>query len=212
MKSLRCDPFEIGQIPQKLADKIETELLSSKPKWTFEKATCADASKAPKRFGQKLVNDSEKFSLFLYQRNLAIKHKLGTFENDIESGSSANCHEVFKSISPSCYELVQHIRNEYLEQSLTLVRAIANIQVSRPENNSVCAPHFDRDSDTAQSFLYYVNQSDGGTFFSTENGIHSYLPQKGTFLSFKSKILHAGAPPSQNRIRATVNIVFDSLK
>lgn len=57
--------------------------------------------------------------------------------------------------------------------------------------------------------LYYVNDSDGDTFFFDDDGniIDRIKPKKGRIVAFDGKQLHASSSPSEN-IRVAVNINY----
>lgn len=84
-------------------------------------------------------------------------------------------------------------------------------------------PHvdFSLKDDGTTSFLYYVNDSDGDTFFFNETvGTKAEVltinrrenPKKGKSVMFKSNTLHAGSPPRFHKARMIINIVFNKDK
>jgi 2OG-Fe(II) oxygenase superfamily len=81
-------------------------------------------------------------------------------------------------------------------------------------------PHVDfaLEDDGTTSLLYYVNDSDGDTFFFNEKvdtnvevlGINRREnPKKGKSVMFKSNTLHAGSPPRFHKSRIVINFVFN---
>lgn len=58
--------------------------------------------------------------------------------------------------------------------------------------------------------LYYINDSDGPTYFYTESGTvsHRINPKKGTAIIFDGDIMHAGSNPVLNPYRFALNINF----
>lgn len=60
------------------------------------------------------------------------------------------------------------------------------------------------------SVLYYVNDSDGDTFFfdDTMNIIKRVTPKAGAVVIFDSNILHASSPPRKTETRVVINFVL----
>ena len=81
-------------------------------------------------------------------------------------------------------------------------------------------PHVDHatEDDGTTSLLYYVNDSDGDTFFFNEKVDTNVevlsinrreTPKKGKSVMFKSNTLHAGSPPRFHKTRVVLNFVFN---
>ena len=69
--------------------------------------------------------------------------------------------------------------------------------------------------DAGETFLYYVNDSDGDTFFFNESFgspkysvLRRYTPKKGKGVLFDNGIVHASSPPRISECRMTLNFVF----
>jgi hypothetical protein len=80
-------------------------------------------------------------------------------------------------------------------------------------------PHQDSTDEEFSTLLYYVNDSDGNTFFFDSNEIDSksfinlkvedmIYPKIGTGIVFKSNQYHASSNPIKNQRRLVINIVF----
>jgi hypothetical protein len=70
-----------------------------------------------------------------------------------------------------------------------------------------------------KTFLYYLNDSDGDTFFFNEyHGArsvtvkHRQTPVANSGVLFDSDMLHASSPPRTNEYRITINIVLKDFK
>lgn len=59
----------------------------------------------------------------------------------------------------------------------------------------------------AKSFLYYINDSDGDTVFYTDKQIN-VTPKANTGILFDSTIKHRATPPTINKARYVLNIIF----
>lgn len=72
-------------------------------------------------------------------------------------------------------------------------------------------PHLDVDEpDAVYSSIYYVNDSDGDTYFFSDNGeiLYTVTPSKGKMVIFDSNKFHASSSPLKNDYRIVLNIVF----
>jgi hypothetical protein len=110
-------------------------------------------------------------------------------------------------IEPFLSTLELKLENVYRVQSNMLTK-----DGSYPENHYQC-PHVDfaLDDDGTTSLLYYVNDSDGDTFFfdGDRTTINRVTPAKGRAVMFKSNLLHAGSPPKLHKARMIINFVFN---
>lgn len=69
-------------------------------------------------------------------------------------------------------------------------------------------PHSDADEDDGYSFIYYLNDADGDTYFFTGNDeIYTVQPKANTALFFKSNIKHCGSNPRISERRLVLNVV-----
>jgi hypothetical protein len=71
-------------------------------------------------------------------------------------------------------------------------------------------PHVDSFEDGAETFLYYVNTTDAGTYFFDEKAqvVHKQLGVGGTGVLFNSSQNHAGSSPTDQLRRVVLNFVF----
>lgn len=76
-------------------------------------------------------------------------------------------------------------------------------------------PHVDLKYDDGRSVphmvcLYYINDSDGPTYFYSDEGriTHRIEPKKGTAILFDGSIMHAGSNPVNSQYRFAFNINF----
>jgi hypothetical protein len=84
-------------------------------------------------------------------------------------------------------------------------------------------PHVDiglRPGERIKSLVYYVNHSDGDTYFFDQTGptertslnvIRRVSPRRGLAVLFDSDIFHASSSPVQSDKRIVINIVFKLL-
>lgn len=72
------------------------------------------------------------------------------------------------------------------------------------------APHVDYVNLNHKTLLYYVNDSDGDTYFfdDDKNVVEKITPKKGKCILFDGNILHASSSPSKNNRRIVINFNF----
>jgi hypothetical protein len=111
-------------------------------------------------------------------------------------------------------EMVRHI-----EPHIGKVKRIVRIKLNLITKDSgypagfYNAPHIDYIGDNILSFIYYVNDSDGDTFFFNKNDdtlevTERISPKKGSLVYFDSTTVHAGSAPKNNDLRCVVNFNF----
>lgn len=133
-------------------------------------------------------------------------------------GTSANDIKPFVILLKKLEELTGR---KYMDR---ISRVKANLYTRRPDfaEGHYHKPHLDfynkdtKEGDEGEVFLYYVNTSDGDTFFFNEKKIDTEKPTlnkrvphiKGTALLFDNKILHASSNPRISEYRVNINFVF----
>jgi hypothetical protein len=142
------------------------------------------------------------------------------------------CHSFFNNNRPASkyydliYPIVYYISEISNKDYTNKIRRIkANLLTNRNnvKNNAHHFAHVDEPSvynESYLSFLYYVNESDGDTFFFEEfwkNPQPSKLtlqkrisPKKNSGILFNSSQYHASSSPTKSKIRCVINFVFDN--
>lgn len=143
-----------------------------------------------------------------YMVNLLGCHPHGTSANDI------------KQFVPIIYKLEEVTGRPFLKR---IQRIKANLYLKRADYPDNCyqLPHVDmwnaenNTADSGEIFLYYVNDSDGDTFFFNEKfGTDRYTtmetssPKRGKGVLFDNSMVHASSPPRKSEYRITLNFVF----
>lgn len=128
--------------------------------------------------------------------------------------------EYFKYFAPIVGILEQHTGRKYMNR---LFRMKANMYLKQPDypDGHFHTPHvdvYDQETDIigeGEIFLYYVDDSDGDTFFFEERfpspvvtKVGSIGPKKGRGVLFDLQTLHASSPPRLHDRRMTLNFVF----
>jgi hypothetical protein len=112
--------------------------------------------------------------------------------------------------------LIECVIEKYFpeETDLGIIRSKVNIQ---PQQKIVDKdvffnpPHIDPGGIGTIVALYYVEDSDGDTFFFKKNGEISrrISPQKGKLVLFDGSIYHASSPPQDHKSRIVINTNID---
>ena len=92
------------------------------------------------------------------------------------------------------------------------IRSKINFQTHTNDSgyNHINPPHIDMNLNH-HVMLYYVNESDGDTFFFDDDGklLKRVTPKKGRLVYFNGDIYHAGSNPIKYRERIVININLD---
>jgi hypothetical protein len=113
-------------------------------------------------------------------------------------------------VSPIAFKFVEQLDEDYIA-----VKAKMNINFPNHKfgiDNHYC-PHVDFNDTNCITAIYYVNDSDGDTFFFNKNDdtlevTERISPKKGSLVYFDSTTVHAGSAPKNNDLRCVVNFNF----
>ena len=202
--------FDVISVDPILADSVESELHSIKINWEYSSVTTdfyslqntSDKERniidtLTSKYGP--VADTQKFSESLYNDS---KHKQPFIT--VRKNPDSRYNRVFKSTS----KLVDNLQQKYIPATHKVSRIICNMQTLRP-TWTMNAIHPDSRNPDNITILYYVNNSDGDTFFfrGTECE-HRQTPTKGTAVIYPSIMLHAGSTPTKTETRVVINMMF----
>jgi hypothetical protein len=105
-------------------------------------------------------------------------------------------------------KLVDYLQFTYIPKGYIVHRLMANMQTIRPQW-SMNAPHPDFHNKDYLTILYYVNNSDGDTyFFEGPECVNRVSPVKGTAALYASCMFHAGSTPVKTETRVVINMCF----
>lgn len=198
--------MNVFTVPQGLANKLESEtrhlLDNNIPAWKL-------------LTGMHNYSDYRQFEHF-ENRELILKQPL-CFFNPVyyyirDYKTFGMFEDMFKDKVPnipSLVELVNYLRDTYLDQSYYLYRLYVNLLPKAPK--ALFPPHVDMIGENNYTFLYYVIDSDGDTLIydsKTCRVINSATPIKGTGIYFPSSTIHAASTPINNNIRIVANVIF----
>ena len=190
-------------LPKTYADEIEASLCSEKFPWHYNSTT---------------YNKHDVDLGFVFNEET---EDTGQFTHSILSRKNQHKSEYFGLIFPILVLLEKETDKEFTSR---LVRIKCNL-ITREANyneNFHNPAHVDvAGLDTAESLVYYVNDSDGDTFMFNEYINPSnkkqkitlkdrVSPEKGKMILFNSTKLHASSPPRINKSRIVINFVFET--
>jgi hypothetical protein len=122
----------------------------------------------------------------------------------------------YELVLPLIHALEAKTKKQYFNRILRIKSNLITQHENYPENYH-CIAHTDVHPEDAgsETFLYYVNDSDGDTFiFNEKDGgenltVNSRVsPQKGRAILFDSHIIHSSSPPKKNLERSVINFIF----
>lgn len=109
---------------------------------------------------------------------------------------------------PNIFKLVNDLQTVANLTNFRVVRLMVNMQMIRPQW-SLNTPHPDFQNKQYVTVLYYVNDSDGDTyFFEGSKCFFKTKPEQGIAVKFPSHILHAGSNPIKTETRTVINMCF----
>jgi len=113
-------------------------------------------------------------------------------------------HYLFKTI-------LYFLENQLSQEIDELLRIKTNILLKNHNDGDFHnTPHYDLDVPNYKSVIYYVNDSDGPTYFfdNEYNVIEKVYPKQGRMVLFDSETIHAGSNPVSNDYRIVINYIF----
>lgn len=110
----------------------------------------------------------------------------------------------YSDISPIINKLIDSIKEDYFVYRCKVNMNLIDTRFEGKYN----APHIDNGFDDQITAIYYVNDSDGDTFFFDDSGkvTKRVTPKKGTLVMWKGKVFHAKSSPTKTASRVVLNI------
>lgn len=192
----------LGKFSQDLSDKIESYVLKNNDNltWRYSDETTGYDENSLDSFPVKESGETFQFENRIYS----------------EIRGVIDYHAWSEVISPMIIEYQQD--HEVMCPKLSSIfRAKMNMLTTDVTNQYVFhTPHVDS-IDPHWVMLYYINDSDGPTYFFKEkyNGQKQeltfgkmFIPKKGQFLVFDGLTYHASSAPKKSKQRCVININF----
>jgi 2OG-Fe(II) oxygenase superfamily len=196
-------------IPNQLANKLESDamhlLTTNKPVWRL--LTGMENYSPMELARRKVLSEAA---------NIPLKEPTCLFDPIYYSSRDYQSHGTFEQMIkkvppaiPSIVNLVNYLRDTYLDPSYDLCRLYVNLLSKAPR--TLFPPHMDWNKEGSYTFLYYIIDSDGETFVfdkDTNQVAGQALPKKGTGIYFPSSTIHAASTPVVSEVRLVANVVF----
>jgi hypothetical protein len=192
-----------------LADSVEKELLSIKPTWQYVGMTNYFYDVSDPGIRSLLNNINAKYGPVVDTQRFTDEYVNRFAKPDVRFiNIRSNPNSRYNKHFPNVARLVDYIQTAYIPKEYAVYRLMTNIQTIRPKW-TMNAPHPDTRLDKFITVLYYVNDSDGDTFFfDGDECISRVKPIKGTAAMYPSNTWHAGSTPVEHETRVVINMVF----
>lgn len=145
--------------------------------------------------------DKENGNIQLDKNTIQAPQFFHMFVNDGVVNSQA-----YSDIAPITHKLLDMIDEDYF-----VYRCKVNMNlIDTRFEGKYHTPHIDNGFEDQITAIYYVNDSDGDTFFFDAKGniTKRITPKKGTVVTWRGKVFHAKASPVTSLNRAVINFNF----
>ena len=197
-------------LPDYFADDIENLHMSGHFNWFLNRSTIELPNKDGwKKFGddgticweengvkqsfldKRTVNSPQFTHVFYVQERGSISPYTSRIENILKYKPTPNCYNVKKLF-------------------IDRIKSNLNVNLTDYKEENYQPPHVDSPLDTFQSLLYYVNDSDGDTYFFDKdlNIVDTVSPKKNRAIVFPSNMIHAGSNPIKSNLMMVINFIF----
>ena len=118
-------------------------------------------------------------------------------EGAVNSGS-------YKDVAPILNKVIDLLDGDYFVAKCKVNMNLTDVRFEGKYHT----PHIDNGFDDQVTAIYYVNDSDGDTFFFDSDGkvTKRITPKKGTLVMWKGKVFHAKSSPIKTTSRVVINI------
>lgn len=182
-------------VKPRIQDNVESTLTSGDFPYFYSSESCVPAGyKEDENEDTRLTGD-----VFLDSNTIEAPQFIHTFVSDGAVNSGA-----YKDIAPILNKVLDIVDGDYY---VAKCKVNMNLIDTRFEGK-YHTPHIDNGFDDQITALYYVNDSDGDTFFFDVNGkiTERVTPKKGTLVLWKGKVFHAKSSPIKTTSRVVINI------
>jgi hypothetical protein len=110
----------------------------------------------------------------------------------------------YNNVSPILNKVVDILDGDYFVAKCKVNMNLADVRFEGKYHT----PHIDNGFENQVTAIYYVNDSDGDTFFFDDSGkiTKRVTPKKGTLVMWKGKVFHAKSSPIKTTSRVVINI------
>ena len=110
---------------------------------------------------------------------------------------------------------LKYINTNYKDLFIHRIKSNLNVPwITTYKKENYQPPHTDSLHTQCKSLLYYVNDTDGDTYFFDKDLtiVDKVSPKKNRAILFPSSMIHAGSNPIKNKLRIVINFVFSEEK
>lgn len=205
--------IETITVDKQLADDVETEVYSRSPLWFyFPKTTDFYENRATPEQQKVIDRLSDIYGpVAVNQSFTSVIHQLGYGEPILFSAVRNNPNSYYRRSFRFLPQLIDHLQFTYIPRTYVVERILINMQLQHAKwtLNNIHPDLREEDVPGAITILYYVNDSDGDTyFFNNEECIKRIKPVKGTAAIYPANTYHAGSTPVESKNRTVLNMVF----
>lgn len=182
-------------VKPRIQNELETLLLGSNFPYFYNCESCVPAGyKEDENEDDRLTG-----ALLVDENTIEAPQFMHTFIADGVVNS-----EAYKNVAPILNKVIDLIDEDYFVAKCKVNMNLADVRFEGKYHT----PHIDNGFDEQVTALYYVNDSDGDTFFFDDSGkiTKRITPKKGTLVMWKGKIFHAKSSPIKTTSRVVINI------
>jgi hypothetical protein len=163
--------------------------------WFFSQAGFYNTSTFVSESTKHLVENNKSIKEYF-----VLSHVTYDYERGVVSTFNDPCVKILNSVVKDNYKLLR-------------IKCNLSPRVESFRDTEYNIPHTDFKNLKSKTMLYYVNDSDGDTFFFNNKGniIERVSPKKGRAVLFDSNQLHAGSHPAKSEKRICINFNFQYL-
>jgi hypothetical protein len=182
-------------VKPRIQDELEALLTGGNFPYFFSSESCV-----PTGYKEDENEDSRLTGALLVDENtIEAPQFMHMFVSDgaINSGS-------YNNVAPILNKVVDLIDGDYYVAKCKVNMNLADVRFEGKYHT----PHIDNGFEDQITAIYYVNDSDGDTFFFDDSNkiIKRITPKKGTLVMWKGKIFHAKSSPIKTTSRVVINI------
>jgi len=182
-------------VKPRIQDELETLLLGGNFPYFYSSESCVPAG-----YKEDDNEDSRLTGALLVDGNTIeapqFMHMLVS-DGAINSGS-------YNNVAPILHKVIDLLDEDYFVVKCKVNMNLADVRFEGKYHT----PHIDNGFDKQVTAIYYVNDSDGDTFFFDDSGkiTKRVTPKKGTLVMWKGKVFHAKSSPIKTTSRVVINI------
>ena len=182
-------------IKPRIQNEIETLLLGGNLPYFYSCESCVPAG-----YKENESEDARLTGALLVDNNtIEAPQFMHMFVSDGAVNSAS-----YTNVAPIINKVVDLVDDDYF-----VVKCKANMNLADARfKDKYHTPHIDNGFEDQVTAIYYVNDSDGDTFFFDDSGkiTKRVTPKKGTLVMWKGKIFHAKSSPIKTASRVVINI------